>query len=81
MNTLASINWGTTKIPTPQLAGNALAITVCLIITGVLWHWGSKFDHKITLILAIFVGLILATTSLGPHLLTWVGRLTNGYLA
>ena len=78
---LASITWGTTKIPTPQLAGNALALAVVFGISFVLWRFGSKFDHKIILIVAIFLGLILATTSLGPHLLTWVGRLTNGYLA
>ena len=78
---LASITWGTTKIPTPQLAGNALALAVVAVTSFVLWRWGGKMDHKIILVVALFLGLILATTSLGPHLLTWVGRLTNGYLA
>ena len=78
---LASITFGTTTIPVPHLAGNALALAVWAGISFILWHWGDKMDNKLVLIGGNFTGLILATTSLGPHLLTWVSKLTNGYLA
>jgi hypothetical protein len=69
------------KISIPHLTGNALALLVCVAISYLVWQFGAKFDHRLTAVMGIVVGLILSTTSMGPHLDQWMSTLTHGYLA
>lgn len=68
----------TIDVPQIHWASTGAEIITCLVLLVILWRYGSKWDHRLHLLLALFIGFALTATNAGAVALTHIHSWTHG---
>lgn len=68
----------TISIPQIHWESTGAEIITCLVILFLLWRYGSKWDHRVHLLFALFIGFALTASNAGAFITAHIHNWTHG---